>query len=236
MTTDGNTSCGGSADVRRHGRQDRRGARCRWPATRPRVPAASSVNGHAERLPDDRRHQREPGGSQRGRHRSPSRRRRTTATRRRSRARLRVVRRTAARSPTATRRSPTFTCNTPGMRPSRVTVSDGDPACRAGDHERADQLHGRDAKTPGTYVAGDFHNHTTCSDGSISMQKLIKKATDKRRTRPGASTGSCRPATAATATATASWSRTRRLATPVYPFVGAPPAGPHPTRPGRTPA
>ncbi|MFL6579019.1 MAG: hypothetical protein ACJ8MR_20510, partial [Povalibacter sp.] len=30
----------------------------------------------------------------------------------------------------------------------------------------------------GTYVAGDFHNHTTCSDGSISMQKLVKKATD----------------------------------------------------------
>jgi hypothetical protein len=35
------------------------------------------------------------------------------------------------------------------------------------------------AKTPGQYVAGDFHNHTTCSDGSISMQKLVKKATDK---------------------------------------------------------
>jgi len=34
-------------------------------------------------------------------------------------------------------------------------------------------------KTPGKYVAGDFHNHTTCSDGSISMEKLIKKATDK---------------------------------------------------------
>jgi hypothetical protein len=34
-------------------------------------------------------------------------------------------------------------------------------------------------KTPGKYVAGDFHNHTTCSDGSISMQKLVKKATDK---------------------------------------------------------
>jgi len=33
-------------------------------------------------------------------------------------------------------------------------------------------------KTPGQYVAGDFHNHTTCSDGSISMQKLVKKATD----------------------------------------------------------
>src|SRR4051812_13459955 len=30
----------------------------------------------------------------------------------------------------------------------------------------------------GTYVAGDFHNHTTCSDGTISMEKLVKKATD----------------------------------------------------------
>jgi len=35
------------------------------------------------------------------------------------------------------------------------------------------------AKTAGKYVAGDIHNHTTCSDGSISMQKLVKKATDK---------------------------------------------------------
>ena len=35
------------------------------------------------------------------------------------------------------------------------------------------------AKVPGQYVAGDFHNHTTCSDGSISMQKLVKKATGK---------------------------------------------------------
>ena len=35
------------------------------------------------------------------------------------------------------------------------------------------------AKVPGKYVSGDFHNHTTCSDGSISMQKLVKKVTDK---------------------------------------------------------
>ena len=34
-------------------------------------------------------------------------------------------------------------------------------------------------KVAGQYVAGDFHNHTTCSDGSISMQKLVKKVTDK---------------------------------------------------------
>ncbi|MCE4555169.1 hypothetical protein [Pelomonas cellulosilytica] len=37
-------------------------------------------------------------------------------------------------------------------------------------------------KTPGKYVSGDFHNHTTCSDGSISMQKLVKKVTDKNDT------------------------------------------------------
>ena len=35
------------------------------------------------------------------------------------------------------------------------------------------------AKVAGKYQAGDFHNHSTCSDGSISMQKLVKKSTDK---------------------------------------------------------
>src|SRR4051794_26048038 len=34
----------------------------------------------------------------------------------------------------------------------------------------------------GKYVAGDFHNHTTCSDGTISLQKLVKKATDTTET------------------------------------------------------
>ena len=34
-------------------------------------------------------------------------------------------------------------------------------------------------KVAGRYVTGDFHNHTTCSDGTISMEKLVKKATDK---------------------------------------------------------
>ena len=32
------------------------------------------------------------------------------------------------------------------------------------------------AKPAGTYVTGDFHNHTTCSDGTLSMQKLIDKS------------------------------------------------------------
>ncbi len=37
-------------------------------------------------------------------------------------------------------------------------------------------------KASGTYTTGDFHNHTTCSDGSISMQKLVKKSTDTQDT------------------------------------------------------
>jgi len=34
------------------------------------------------------------------------------------------------------------------------------------------------ARPAGKYVSGDFHNHTTCSDGTLSMQKLVKKSTD----------------------------------------------------------
>jgi len=34
------------------------------------------------------------------------------------------------------------------------------------------------AKPAGTYVTGDFHNHTTCSDGSTSVQKLVGKSVD----------------------------------------------------------
>jgi len=34
------------------------------------------------------------------------------------------------------------------------------------------------AKDPGRYTVGDFHNHTTCSDGQISVQKLVNKSVD----------------------------------------------------------
>jgi hypothetical protein len=33
-----------------------------------------------------------------------------------------------------------------------------------------------DTKASGTYVTGDFHNHTTCSDGALSVQKLVDKS------------------------------------------------------------
>jgi len=34
------------------------------------------------------------------------------------------------------------------------------------------------AADPGRYTTGDFHNHTTCSDGSMSVQKLVNKSVD----------------------------------------------------------
>jgi hypothetical protein len=78
--------------------------------------------------------------------------------------------------------SPTFTCNAPGLATVRVAVADGDadPTCAASATAQVNCTVAE--KTPGTYVAGDFHNHTTCSDGVISMQKLVKKATDKVET------------------------------------------------------
>jgi len=50
------------------------------------------------------------------------------------------------------------------------------PGSASADRERERGDRDRDG---GSYLAGDIHNHTTCSDGSTSMQKLVKKATDK---------------------------------------------------------
>jgi hypothetical protein len=86
---------------------------------------------------------------------------------------------TAGTLSSATSASPTFTCTVPGAATINLTLSDGDPAATCADKLSAVVNCSVVAKTPGTYVAGDFHNHTTCSDGSISMQKLVKKATDK---------------------------------------------------------
>ena len=36
-------------------------------------------------------------------------------------------------------------------------------------------------KKAGTYVTGDFHNHATCSDGSVSLQKLVDKSTGNKK-------------------------------------------------------
>jgi hypothetical protein len=120
--------------------------------------------------------------------------------------------------------NPTFTCTAPGTATLGLTVSDGDPAATCADTLTAQVNCSVVAKTPGTYVAGDFHNHTTCSDGSISMAKLIKKATDKsdgtfgldwfvQAGHGGNGNRNCQLVEDAS------------LSTPVYPFIaGLPPA------------
>ena len=82
----------------------------------------------------------------------------------------------------AAAQNPTFTCTSAGPATLTLKVSDGDPAATCGDTLTALVNCSVAQKAPGTYVAGDFHNHTTCSDGAISMEKLVKKATDTTET------------------------------------------------------
>jgi len=81
----------------------------------------------------------------------------------------------------ANTQNPTFTCTGPGLVTVHLAVSDGDPLASCPDTSTA-QVRCAVPKAAGTYVAGDFHNHTTCSDGTISMAKLVKKATDRGET------------------------------------------------------
>jgi len=79
----------------------------------------------------------------------------------------------------ATGQNSTFTCTTPGTATVTLAVADGDPDASCADNLSAQITCSVAPKAPGTYVAGDFHNHTTCSDGAISMQKLVRKSSDK---------------------------------------------------------
>jgi len=84
------------------------------------------------------------------------------------------------------------------------------------------------AKAAGTYVTGDIHNHTTCSDGSISMQKLVKKSTGTGTDGWGldwfvqAGHGSSSISNGA---ANCTLTEDSSLDTPAYPFVATPTSG-----------
>src|SRR6478735_8688335 len=105
-----------------------------------------------------------------------------------------------------------------------ATVSDGDPlaSCAA---QLSAQVNCTVAdRTPGSYVAGDFHNHTTCSDGSISMEKLIKKATDTVET-PWGLDWFVQAGHGGNGNRNCQLVEDASLATPVYPFIAnLPPA------------
>ncbi|EFK95523.1 conserved hypothetical protein, secreted, partial [sediment metagenome] len=80
------------------------------------------------------------------------------------------------------------------------------------------------AKAPGKYVAGDFHNHTTCSDGSISMQKLVKKSTDKKDT-PWGLDWFVQAGHGGNGNRNCTLAEDASLATPAYPLVTNPTTG-----------
>jgi hypothetical protein len=123
-----------------------------------------------------------------------------------------------------TAQNPTFTCNAPGMATVSVTVSDGDPACPS---TLAAQVNcSAVPATPGTYVAGDFHNHTTCSDGTISMEKLVKKATDKVET-PWGLDWFVQAGHGGNGNRNCQLVEDASLSTPVYPFISG--VGPNTT-------
>jgi hypothetical protein len=77
-------------------------------------------------------------------------------------------------------------------------------------------------KVPGKYVSGDFHNHSTCSDGSISMQKLVKKSTDKTDT-PWGLDWFVQAGHGGSGNRNCSLVEDSSLATPLYPWSGAGP-------------
>jgi hypothetical protein len=126
-------------------------------------------------------------------------------------------------SPTA--QNPTLNCAAPGTVTVTLTVTDGDPLASCADTRTAEVTCSPVGKATGTYVAGDFHNHTTCSDGSISMHKLVKKATDKIDT-PWGLDWFVQAGHGGNGNRNCQLVEDASLATPVYPFVaGAPPAG-----------
>ncbi|HSI56220.1 MAG TPA: hypothetical protein VLA16_01605 [Ideonella sp.] len=74
------------------------------------------------------------------------------------------------------------------------------------------------AAPDGKYVAGDFHNHTTCSDGSISMQKLVKKSTDKSDT-PWGLDWFVQAGHGGTGNRNCTLAEDASLGTPAYPYI-----------------
>ncbi|MGQ0502337.1 MAG: hypothetical protein ACT4P0_06990 [Panacagrimonas sp.] len=80
-------------------------------------------------------------------------------------------------------------------------------------------------KPSGTYVAGDFHNHTTCSDGSISMQKLVKKSTSRTDDAPWGLDWFVQAGHGGTGNRNCTLVEDESLATPAYPLTTDPATG-----------
>jgi hypothetical protein len=74
-------------------------------------------------------------------------------------------------------------------------------------------------KTAGTYLAGDFHNHSTCSDGSTSMQKKVKKSMDRDAATPWGLDWFVQAGHGSSGNRNCTLPEDASLATPAYPLV-----------------
>ncbi|MCY7315401.1 MAG: hypothetical protein LH480_07190 [Rubrivivax sp.] len=75
------------------------------------------------------------------------------------------------------------------------------------------------AKVAGTYAAGDFHNHSTCSDGAVSLQKKVKKSMDRTATTPWGLDWFVQAGHGGTGNRNCTLAEDATFATPAYPLV-----------------
>jgi hypothetical protein len=85
----------------------------------------------------------------------------------------------------------------------------------------------------GTYLAGDFHNHSTCSDGAVSLQKQVKKSMDRTEATPWGLDWFVQAGHGGTGNRNCTLAEDASFATPAYPLVfsadGTTPLGPQTT-------
>lgn len=74
-------------------------------------------------------------------------------------------------------------------------------------------------KTQGTYLAGDFHNHSTCSDGAVSMQKKVKRSMDRTAETPWGLDWFVQAGHGGTGNRNCTLPEDASLATPAYPLL-----------------
>lgn len=76
-------------------------------------------------------------------------------------------------------------------------------------------------RNTGTYLAGDFHNHSTCSDGAVSLQKQVRKSMDRTEATPWGLDWFVQAGHGGTGNRNCTLAEDASLATPAYPLVYA---------------
>ena len=75
------------------------------------------------------------------------------------------------------------------------------------------------AKVAGTYAAGDFHNHSTCSDGAVSLQKQVARSMNRNAATPWGLDWFVQAGHGGTGNRNCTLAEDATFATPAYPVV-----------------